>query len=90
MHAPLQIGTNPLSSTQVDFSTVTFGPDSASTAHDGHVKDVNDDGFMDMLFHFKIQELAIACGDTEATLTGETFDGTPITGIDAVKTVGCK
>jgi hypothetical protein len=32
----------------------------------------------------------IACGDTEATLTGETFDGSPITGIDAVKTVGCK
>jgi hypothetical protein len=45
---------------------------------------------MDMVLHFKTQESAIACGDTEATLNGETFDGTPITGTDAVKTVGCK
>jgi hypothetical protein len=45
---------------------------------------------MDMVFHFKIQESAIACDDTEATMTGETFDGTLITGTDAVKTVGCK
>jgi hypothetical protein len=43
-----------------------------------------------MVFHFNIQESAIVCGDTEATLTGETFDGTLITGTDAVKTVGCR
>ena len=90
MHTPLQIGTNPLNSTQVDFSTVTFGPDGASTAHDCHVKDANDDGFMDIVFHFKIQEAGIVCDDTEATLMGETFDGTPITGTGAVKAVGCK
>jgi hypothetical protein len=75
---------------QVDFSTVTFGPDGASTAHDGHVEDVNDDDFMDMVFHFKTQETGIACGDAEATLMGETFGGTQFTGTDAVKTVGCK
>jgi PKD repeat protein len=75
--------------TQIDSSTVTFGLDGASPAHDGHVEDVNDDGYMDMMFHFKTQESGIVCGDTEATLTGETFDGTPITGTDTVKTVGC-
>ena len=76
---------------QVDFSTVTFGPDGASPKHDGHVEDVNDDDFMDMVFHFKTQETGIVCGDTDATLNGETFGNIPIlfTGTDTVKTVGC-
>jgi hypothetical protein len=75
---------------QVDFSTVTFGTDRSTPAHDGHVEDVNDDGFMDMMFHFRTQETGIVCGDSEATLTGELFDGTPISGTDTVNTVGCK
>ena len=75
---------------QVDVSTVRFGPEGASPAHDGHVEDVNDDGFMDMVFHFKTRETGIACGDTEATLTGEMYDGTQVAGTDTVKTVGCK
>jgi hypothetical protein len=76
--------------TQVDFSTVTFGPASASPAHDGHVEDVNDDGYPDMVFHFKTQGMGIVCGDTEATLMGETFGGIQFTGTDAMKTTGCK
>lgn len=75
--------------TQVDFSSVTFGPDGASPIHDGHVEDVNDDGYPDMVFHFKIQETGIVCGDNEATLVGETFNETTITGTETVKTIGC-
>ncbi len=75
---------------QVDFSTVGFGPDEASPVHDGHVENVNGDGFDDMVFHFKVSDTGIACGDTDATLTGETFGGDLITGTDAVKTAGCK
>ena len=74
---------------QVDFSTITFGPGGASPAHDGHVEDVNDDGFVDMVFHFKTQETGIACGDTDATLVGETFSGIQFTRTDTVRTVGC-
>ena len=88
------LGSIDFDATQIDFSTVTFGPDGATPAHDGHVKDVNRDGFPDMVFHFKTQETGIACGDTEATLNGETFGEPPFqfqfTGTDAVKTVGCK
>ena len=76
--------------TQVDFSTVGFGPNAASPVHDGHVEDVNNDGFSDMLFHFNTQDTGIACGDTEATLSGETFGGDAFTGTDSVKTVGCQ
>ena len=84
------LGSIDFDATQVDFSTVTFGPDGASPAHDGHVEDVNDDGFMDMVFHFKTRETGIACGDPDATLTGKTTGGTQFTGTDTVKTVGCK
>lgn len=76
--------------TQIDVSTVVFGPAGASPAHDGHIEDVNADGFMDMVLHFKTRETGIACGDTQASLDGETYDGRPFTGTDELNTVGCK
>jgi len=76
-------------SSQVDIPTVEFGPDGAK-ANRYKVKDINKDGLGDLLLRFKIRKTGIACGDTEATLTGETFDGISFTGIDSIKTVGCK
>ena len=76
-------------SSQVDIPTVEFGPDGANaTRH--KVKDINKDGLGDLLLRFNIPETGIACGDTEATLTGETFDVQSFTGADSIKTVGCK
>jgi hypothetical protein len=83
------LGSIDFDATQIDFSTVKFGLAEAPPAHDGHVEDVNDDGFMDMMFHFKVQATGIVCGETEATLTGATFGGIQFNGTDAVKTVGC-
>ncbi len=72
-------------------STVRFGPDEASMIHrSGHLKDVDADGDLDLVLHFRTQETGIACGDTEATLTGETFDGQPLQGSDSIVTVGCR
>jgi hypothetical protein len=74
---------------QVDVTTLAFGPGGAAIAHEqGHVEDVDGDEDMDLLVHFRALETGIACGDTEATLTGETFGGEPIAGLDAIKTVG--
>lgn len=57
---------------QVDPTTVKFGPNEASpTRFKG--KDYNRDGYSDLILTFKLSETDIACGDTEATLTGETF-----------------
>jgi len=84
------LGSIDFDATQVDYSTVRFGIAEAAPAHDGHVEDVNDDGYMDAVFHFRTQETGIVCGDTEATLIGEIYDGTSITGTDTVNTVGCK
>jgi hypothetical protein len=77
--------------TQVDWETVLFGPGGATESHGrAHVKDVDDDGDMDLVLHFNTQDTGIQCGDMKATLTGETFDGQPIIGSDAINTVRCR
>ncbi len=51
------------------------------------MEDVDSDGDEDMLFHFKTQELVLDQDSAEATLTGSTYDGTPIVGADTVRIV---
>ncbi len=52
--------------------------------------DIDRDGDTDLVLYFQTEETGIVCGDTEATLTGETFEGVPITGTDAIVTLGCR
>jgi hypothetical protein len=76
--------------TQVNWETVSFGPSGAAERHQRvHVKDADYDGDMDVVLHFKTRDTGILCGDTEATLTGETFSGEKFTGSDVVKIVKC-
>ena len=76
-------------SSQVDIPTVEFGPRGAM-AIQHKVKDINKDGLGDLLLRFKVSQTGISCGDTEATLVGETFDGLSFIGTDSIETVGCK
>ena len=77
--------------TQVDPLSVEFGPNGATETHGGaHIEDVDGDGDMDVVLHFKSRETGISCGDTEASLTGETFSGDAIEGTDSINSVGCK
>ncbi len=91
------LGTEDFDVTTVDVTTLRFGPDEAAPAHDltdgwpynDPLRDVNCDGFVDLLVHFKTQETGILCGDTEATLTGTLQDGSAVEGTDSIRTVGC-
>jgi hypothetical protein len=85
------LSTGDFDATEVDPSTVTFGPANASMVHNNaHVEDVDADGDLDLLLHFLTQNTGISCGDTDAQLTGQTYGGTSIIGSDAIKTAGCK
>ncbi len=50
---------------------------------------MDEDGDLDLVLHFRTQETGIACGETEADLTGETFDGQVIEGFDSINIVKC-
>lgn len=85
------LSTDDFDAGQVDPDTVTFGPDNAAATNKvAHIEDVDGDGDYDQVFYFKTQETGIACGDTEATLSGQTFGGLAIWGTDTIRTIGCK
>ncbi len=84
------LGTADFDVLTIDVATLRFGPDSAAPAHDlsvlgKHVADVDGDGYVDIVTHYVVGETGIAAGDTSACLVGETLDGVPIEGCDAVR-----
>ena len=83
--------TDSFDATIVDPTTVLFGATGTEAApvHSA-LEDVDGDGDTDMILHFKTQETGIQCGDTSASLTGETLGGQAIEGSDSIRTVGCK
>lgn len=75
----------------VEASTVRFGPNQASPTHAfAHLEDVDGDGDVDLLLHFRTPDTGIQCGDTGASLSGQTLDGQQIAGSDRIRTIPCK
>ena len=76
---------------QIDPSTVRFGPSEAEIAdkNSDHLQDIDDDGDFDWVGHFPTEETGIACGDTEATITGETYEGDVFEGADSITVRPC-
>jgi probable HAF family extracellular repeat protein len=72
-------------------NTLTFGAkgDEKSLAFCSS-KDVNKDGYRDLLCFFNTGTTGFRCGNTEGILRGKTVDGMIVEGRDSVKIVGCK
>lgn len=76
--------------TEVDPSTVTFGPDSASpVSTKTQLKDVDDDGDLDLRVWFRIKATGIACTDVSANMAGQTFAGTEFEASDDLIMLDC-
>ena len=83
--------THDFDATTVSPTTVRFGRTGTEAAPVRFVpRDVNADGLTDLILAFDIEDTDIRCGDTAASLTGETVAGRAIHGTDAIKPVRCK
>jgi hypothetical protein len=90
----------------VDVDSVRFGKTGTEAAEvhrddfgnaKQHLEDVNKDGLVDLVLHFRFGDTDFGCDDIPegekaaylpAKLTGETLDGTPIVGEDILRLVG--
>ena len=77
----------------IDINTVAFGE--APPAHDladpsvylDHLQDVNGDGFLDLVSHYRVRDTIIEYGDTDAGIEA-VINGMFFTCADSIKTVG--
>jgi hypothetical protein len=80
------LGSDDFDASAVDRTSLRFGPAAAPAIHTA-LKDVNGDGILDLLGHFRTRATGIAAGDTEACLGGQTLAGESFMGCDAIVTV---
>lgn len=74
--------------TQINTLTVRFGPAQAIDT-DGRAvfEDVNQDGFIDAVFHFKTQDTGISNQDIKACLSGALLNNIEFLGCDSIRVV---
>jgi len=86
--------TGDFDATTVDHTTVTFAGANEIHLSDQtgeprrHEEDVDGDGDIDLVLHFRMSQADMTCDSIEGTLNGQTFSGQTITGTDTIRMVG--
>jgi len=80
------LGSETFDVADIDLATLTFGPGGATPAHrsGGHPEDVNGDGAMDLVSHFRTQETGITSRSDRVCVSGKTLDGVAFEGCGAI------
>jgi hypothetical protein len=81
------LGSESFDVADIDSTTLTFGPDDAEPAHrrGGHAEDVNGDGAMDLVSHFRTQDTGITSETDRVCVSGKTLDGAAFEGCGAIR-----
>lgn len=74
----------------VDIPTIRFGPGGARNVPAPEYRDINRDGFPDLIVHFRTDAAEFQCGNTMAQLSLRTFAGRELAGEESIVTAGCK
>lgn len=82
------LGSDNLDVEEIDVETLAFGPDGAMPFHPmgSDLGDVDHDGQLDLVSHYRTQHTGISVGDTEACVTGATLNGIPLRACDRITT----
>ncbi len=91
------LGTAEFDVTTVDPPSLAFGPANGpwtAPVHDlgvpgvvdDHLQDVNEDGYSDLLTHYRVPELAFTDGDELGCIAGLTLGGEVLEGCDSITT----
>jgi hypothetical protein len=78
------LGSDEFTGAEVDQATVIFGPDGARPAF-GRVLDVNGDGLLDLLLHFRVELTGISAGSSDVCMTGTLVTGGRFKGCTTVR-----
>jgi hypothetical protein len=83
------LGTESFDAASIDTDTLMFGPDRTApeTTPAPRLRDVNADGYLDLVAFFRGDAAGITDTDTEVCLLGDTLGGERLLGCDAIRSV---